>query len=562
MKKQQIIFSIILLLSILVAFFYTNYKDSPKTIVMMVSKEMSKSHMTIYGYPGKTTPYLEELKDNNDLIVLTKAFTNHSKTAQNTKALLRYNTSQSILDIYKKEKYDIYAFGSNIKQLEDQNLIKIPSSSMLIEQLGKTSTKDRLFFIYLNEDTIIECDTSKNPNLHTTQGYIGKKKLTKKKLLQEVNTSLLSFDCLIKELVDTMQQQPTNDNSLWYIAERGIDINIGNKNYLGFNTAYVPAFIWMNKSSISHNKEAYQGLTSNKTKHFSTEYFANTITQFSLPKLKGIKTHNLASKDYQINTDSLSIFKGRRKFKNRENKFFYQQNSALIIKELNQEERIFPHRINSIAKLNEIYNDGFRSFELDVIFDENGSNNILVGHDIEDTDITLHTFLQNAPLESTDRIWLDFKNLNTNNETNVFTALQSLDKEFGLKNKILLETNCTAPLVSKFSKAGWNTSYYLPTTRLLQYINSNDSLQLKQTAQTISEQILVQNLNAISFDNRLYTFVKDLVEPKIQDSIKYHIWFGPRLKDPDFSKKLQRLPFFNDKRVYTILCNYESEFNL
>lgn len=65
-------------------------------------------------------------------------------------------------------------------------------------------------------------------------------------------------------------------------------------------------------------------------------------------------------------------------------------------------------------------------------------------------------------------LWLDVKNLNTQNEAATLQQLLQLDSIFRLNDKVVVESG-NAKLLTSFHNAGFFTSYYLPP---LHYYNS------------------------------------------------------------------------------------------
>jgi len=85
----------------------------------------------------------------------------------------------------------------------------------------------------------------------------------------------------------------------------------------------------------------------------------------------------------------------------------------------NQLERLYPHRVNSIGKLKEVWALGFRSFEVDVHYDGGNDCLLRVGHDKNTMSACLDTFLQSVDDSKIQGIWVDFKNLNSQNIENL-----------------------------------------------------------------------------------------------------------------------------------------------
>jgi hypothetical protein len=244
---------------------------------------------------------------------------------------------------------------------------------------------------------------------------------------------------------------------------------------------------------------------------------------------------------------------------------FLQKINADFLVDINQSSRVIPHRVNSIGKLQDIWSDGIRSFEVDILYGYTLSDEFQVGHDETSVgDASLEKLFLSVQHGKIEKIWLDLKNMNAGNYLKILLRLEYLNKKLNIKGKVLLESSTTEKFFGKFSLAGWNISYYLPTVTIVNILESesDNTFQLQQIASKISDQSLVQDLSAISFDNRLYPFVKHYLEPLISKEIGYHTWWGPSLKRYSFKSRLLSSEYFLDQRIKTILVKYKSRHHL
>jgi len=240
---------------------------------------------------------------------------------------------------------------------------------------------------------------------------------------------------------------------------------------------------------------------------------------------------------------------------------YTQKNNARYLIDSNQSSRIFPHRVDSIGKLKDIWNNGFRSFEVDVRFGDNNTSKFFIGHNLGDSKITLEKFLSSIKYNNIERVWLDFKNLNKDNYKDASIRLEYLDRKFKIKNKFIVESGNKMQFFKFFNISGWHTSYYMPT-KIVKLIKEHKNIEMEQLSLKISKQVKMQNVSAISFDSRLYPFVKKYMEPKISKNIVYHIWYAPFLASFNFKSELLSNKLFLDERVKTLLTIYRSKFNI
>jgi hypothetical protein len=119
-----------------------------------------------------------------------------------------------------------------------------------------------------------------------------------------------------------------------------------------------------------------------------------------------------------------------------------------------------------------------------------------------------------------------------------------------------------SPFFAEFNLNEWHTSYYMPTNNILAMLKKKNIKEMVQEAVKISKQIATQKISAISFDSRLYPFIKQYLEPIINQAIVYHIWYAPPLYSLTLKKELQSSKLYQDIRIKTLLTTYKSQFDL
>ncbi len=243
---------------------------------------------------------------------------------------------------------------------------------------------------------------------------------------------------------------------------------------------------------------------------------------------------------------------------------YYQKKNIAILRANKQTLKVLPHRVNSIGKLMDVWSEGYRAFETDALYGVEGQNHLEVGHNHgEMSGVSLEKFIKSVPFLEIEKIWLDLKNLTQQNHKKALERLNHLDRQFSLKEKLIIESGTNESFFRKFHEAGWHTSYYLPTKKILKYLDDNKTEEMEHLAKIISKQTIVQKLSAVSFDHRLYPFVKYYLEPLLSDEIVYHTWdLKLKLYDRNLHAKLNEKNYYVDKRVKTILLPFKSPFHL
>ncbi len=232
--------------------------------------------------------------------------------------------------------------------------------------------------------------------------------------------------------------------------------------------------------------------------------------------------------------------------------------SALIesIRDNDLENVVIPHRIDDLSRMQMVQKLGFRAWELDLNYYLEGETSVFrVKHNHDSLQApTLEEYLRQAHLENVDKLWFDVKNLTNDNFEGIALRMQQLDSIFGLKNRVIFESSNTSMVLKQFREDGWQTAYYLPYWSIDKWIKANDTTAQKQYAESLSQQLEMQNVVAISFDVTCYPFVKEYLENIIPVDIVYHTWdLSLKLNDPKFIEKYKEKSYSKDARIRTVL---------
>src|SRR5882724_10105677 len=92
-------------------------------------------------------------------------------------------------------------------------------------------------------------------------------------------------------------------------------------------------------------------------------------------------------------------------------------------------DRIWPHRVNSFKRFNNLYNQ-FKGFECDIRFDSD-NRKLYVAHDAKE--VSLLTFTDYLKADPGHKLfWLDIKNLDLSNINIFCETLIQIDKQFAV----------------------------------------------------------------------------------------------------------------------------------
>lgn len=583
--------------------FEATKQQKGETYIVVIGESLNKKHMGIYGYFRETTPNLSKMLIDNNLLVFENAYSNHTHTGPVLKRSLTesnlYNgktlsKSLSILEILKKAGvktywvtnqvlYSVYDNPVTALSAAADELITLNKSigvkgqphefdSGLLDKVQKIlndkNNETKVVFVHLygnhgSYELRYPHDTYKNFYGPLSLGDFGTN-ASKNRYINHYDNSVLFNDYVVSSLLKSVVDVG-GVAAFLYMSDHADDVIAGKGHSIGqftYEMTKIPLIFWLSDAYQDRYPDKYGNLARNRNMLFS-----NDLLYDALIGLASVVTNNyeeqydLTSLNYSLSPENASIIVGGQKYNASNNYIWWQRNNIRKLKQSHQSLRIIPHRVNSVGKLTDIWRDGYRSFEVDVLFDD-ASNQFIVGHNDGVMGHNLEHFLSSIDIDDLKRVWLDVKNLTSNNKQAILEYLNLFNEKFQIKDKFLIESNLTDRCFSEFTQSGWKTSYYIPTGNILELLEDGNNKKMIKVASQLAEQIKVQELSAISFDTRLRPFVKNYLEDLIGDEIVYHCWLGPQLANSDLFEKLKMDSSYRDTRVKTLLVHYKSQFDL
>jgi len=578
--------------------------EKGETYIIVIGESLNKKHMGIYGYLRDTTPFLTQIKEQNKLLLFHNTYSNHTHTVPVlSKALTEsnqynkksYDDSISIIEILKKAKVENYWLTNQTIYGAWDNMVSVigTSSDHLIamnKHIGTQTNTDKLDGALIDEvKKILNQKTDKtrvifvhligNHGSYSSRyphdtftifkgplkiGEYGTE-ISKNKNINDYDNSIVYNDYVVSSILKELQKEK-GVTAFLYMSDHADDViaKLGhNSGKFTYEMTQIPMIAWFSDEYKNRYSVKYNQLKKRTETLFSNDMFYDTlIGLFNIQTDKYNLKYDFTSSKYSLKPKDALTLKGKKHYADKNNYIYWQTVNAKYLINTNQSARIFPHRVNSVGKLHDIWNDGLHSFEVDVKFGDNNTTTFQMGHNHGVMGIELETFLLSIDYSKIERIWLDFKNLNVNNYKLALERLEYLNKKFDIKRKFIVESGSTAEFFKELREAGWHTSYYMPTEKIVKLLKGNTITAMKDLANKIANQTKLQNVSAVSFDNRLYPFIKKYLEPLIDKNIVYHIWYAPALEDSNFKEKLLSNKMYLDDRVKTLLTTYKSQFNL
>ena len=585
--------------------------NESRTTILVLGESANKNHMSLYGYPRDTTPNAEELLSDGQLIRFSRAYSSHTHTGRTVSHALTqadqytdlsWKTAPSIIEVAKSvgietiwitNQQTFGAWDNQVSVLAREADIVASKNKRIgiakdaykfdealipaLEKALKGGSQQKLIVLHLQGSHASYC--RRFPEQHSPfagvqleRDYFGVASLRPDTgLINCYDNSIYYTDQIIKNIIDLLDQR-RESASLLYVADHSEDIFGGrahNSAVFTYNMTEIPLFFWANSHWKDSYSENWKNLSSNNDKVFTNDHTFETILGLFGVKSEQVSSANdLSSADFMSVEEPLTLL-GNKKLDAAENWRFWQDENSLNIQSDGKCSKVLPHRTNTIGKIKAALNLGLCGVEIDVLptKEEGGKFVFSIGHDAKTlTGLSLDKLLQLIPNQRVSKIWLDVKNVNRNNIQDTLSRLNELDNLYDLKSRAIIETSYHGIQSRMLSEAGYELSYYLPTGAVLEVL-AMDEKEIgarKELASELVKRINTMQPKAISFDLKLYRFVKDYLENQISEDLSYHTWFPGDLTlyTPNLLNELKKKNFYNDVRVETILAHYHSPFHL
>ena len=521
--------------------------DFDGTIIVIVGESTARHHMSLYDYFRDTTPRLLDRRD--ELIVFSDVVSNHSHTVPVLTNGLTLAGGRDDLSFESIESIDIVtlakAAGYETHWLSNQNEYGVWDTPIAMLATGADQTR---FFspsvgetyrrLLLDEEMLPSIDAALSQegaapkaifvHLFATHfpycdaypeafsefsGSLGRAFFGRASEPSDVDcydNAVLYVDWLVDSIIE-MAAASSEPLGVLYFSDHGEAPLLGTYHEARLHSAYhveVPFLLWFNDSYKDRYGETVAAARDNSSRSYSLDRLFH-----SLGDLMQIETdlqepsHSLLSSRYReqdryllderISYDSWS--------KNND----YRENSRLFMAATGPAKpKIWAHRINSLGALMEA-KQIFDGVELDLMFNRRNDRFHVFHPPAPDTGLTLGDMLAALKNRPEMRLWLDWKNVTADTLPSALARLEALDAEFGLKGRVMVETDSDATFegIEQISAAGYKHGYYLPTNEILDCMANCSEEQKAALARKLEDRVIKGKFDAVTYDWRLRPFV-------------------------------------------------------
>jgi heptose-I-phosphate ethanolaminephosphotransferase len=580
-------------------------RDGPgETFVVIIGESQSRDHMSAYGYFRRTTPWLEAMSSEDGFLLFLNPYSNHTHTdrvmglamteASQYDDRLHYQ-SASVIDIANEAGFNTYWITNQVTVGGWDNLVTAIAEAAhgyigLNRHFGRTTrtnvhdeetiqvlsgvageidrTANNLIFVHLMGNHNLYCERfpQEFAVFEEAGPFVFGSVATAGAVAQRINcydNSILYTDHVVAGLFEEAHKID-NLAAFIYFADHGQALVAGtghNSALFQWEMARIPMFAWFSDAHRARRPDRFEQL-SRRRDHFLT----NDVVYDLLIGVTGIETphyepaYDPASDRFDLGLERLTTLHGDRRIVDDPAVAQRQFTSAY------PGHRVIAHRVNTLGKLGDGVRAGFEGVELDLLFRRTeGGGYFEPGHDeASRTDGDLESYLAAAGEWGVSRLWLDIKNLEAGNHRFALDEMERLASLHpGLKDMALIESPTRESWFADFRARGWHTSYYLPTEEILGAMRESDAAALDRWGAAIARQVRAQQAAAVSFDARLYPFVRNHLERSLDGRVVYHTWdLSIQAWEPDARRRLEAAPYYRDQRVRTIIVAIDSEYSI
>lgn len=527
-------------------------ENDTNTIILILGESTQRHHMSLYGYPNKTTPLLDARKkdlvvfddvispDSHTFPVLKNIFS--SKRNGDNKSWVEYPNA---INVFKKAGYKTFWVSNQeansiwgntaklISQLCDyifyterrlnqteskkHDEVLLPIVKKIVED---NSVEKKLIIVHLMgthgayDDRYPESFNTFSAKDISDEGKPYLYDYHKNQVAMYDNAVLYN-DFIINEIFSLIDNRSEKALCL-YLSDHGEEM-YDNRSFAGHSSRLmstymveIPFIINVNQNYRTKNRILLDRLNAVKNRAFSSEDLP-----FLLYDVAGIST-NLQDNKRNILHDDFIVVKDR----NLGELNYSHLLQDKILREKQELSKIWVHRVNDSKKL-ALMRSLYKNVEVDIVLEEVDEKlELRVGHDLGDPkNFPLGEYLGVLKNRKPIKLWLDVKNVTPSTLTLFLEKLDNLIKENKLsKDQFLLESTSLG-VAKGFMEAGYLASFYI-------WVNEVETIS-EEKKETILRKLLPDikhsGITRLSFDYNLVSAATNVFEPAIPN-IKFLSW--------------------------------------
>jgi len=494
--------------------FTATKKEKGELYVMVIGESLNKNNMGIYKHFRNTTPNQLKQVENDNLIVFNNAFSNSGNTEQCLSYALtetnQYNgknflNSLSFVNVFNKAKFNT-TWISTQGVLNGHNTIVSAlarSSKKLIDLTGSVKTELKLS-TYYDENVIAELKKSisndKN-NLIVIHIYgnhyrykdrypkeFRKFKMAKPYLIgtnkdyilgdySEYDNNVYYNDYVVSKVLDIVKKYK-GVSAFMYMSDHSEDI-VRHRGHTaredGFNLAMtqIPLTAWLSPEYKKRYPNTAKALISHKDSLFSNDMLYETLIGLAHIKTDRYNPkYDLSSPEYELKPQNALTLHGKVHYTKPSNKYYWRRyNTSLFNKEAL--DKIVINNIETVGKLSEAWNLGYRSFKINLKY-SNSDNKLILDAKNYKAKAGLSELLSYFKIKEIKNLLLNITNLEQSNIKNSIDKLEKVNSKLNIKDRVTILLN-NPQFIQAFKNSGWSAKAINDKTIINNAFNIADS---------------------------------------------------------------------------------------
>lgn len=295
-----------------------SHKPEAGVYVLVIGESQNRAHMQAYNYHRATTPWLDSMKNDKNMLLFTKAYSCHTHTvptllyaltAKNQYNNIAVKNAVSVLEVAEAAGFETVWLSNQVKYSAwDTPVTSIASEAnqqkWINSTLGESTNTDYFDGKLIEELEKIKITDKMLIVMHLMGNHVSYEqrypkafeKYDGKNTIDKYDNSIIYNDYVMSQVYKRARKIP-NFKGLVYCSDHAdaIDKNLSHDAaQFDFDMTHIPLYIYLSDSYIQNNSAKYKSLEKQKNKLFTNDLLFNLMLG-----VLGINLNNI----YEPNND-------------------------------------------------------------------------------------------------------------------------------------------------------------------------------------------------------------------------------------------------------------------
>ena len=305
---------------------------------LVIGESQNTLRMSAYGYKLKTTPWLDSMKNNPNLLLFQHAYAcqvqtvpalSYALTAKNQYNSIKLEQAVSLIDVAKAAGYQTVWLSNQVRfggwgtpvtviaEEADQKIwINSHQGNTLDTEYYDGELINRLQDIKRSDKMLIVVHLMGNHISYHSRYPAEFDKFKDEGKRSEYDNSILYNDYVMQQLIDKVSQWP-EFQGLLYFSDHGESVEQErghNPDRFVFEMAYIPMYMYFSPAYISANEKTFRVLQASQAQYFTNDLIFNTMLGIMDIRNEAFyeAENDLASPAYNGDVNRLKTLYGKR----------------------------------------------------------------------------------------------------------------------------------------------------------------------------------------------------------------------------------------------------------